>query len=69
MKLHKVLLLTLCLLSLIPQITFGQEPNSTGLIRRHDNAVPNNYIVVFKDSVPQGRVHAFAMQLASAHGG
>ncbi|HYG08430.1 MAG TPA: S8 family serine peptidase, partial [Pyrinomonadaceae bacterium] len=67
MKKNYALLLIICMASLVPQLALAQK--STGLIRRHDNAVPNNYIVVFKDSVPQGRVHAFAMQLASAHGG
>ncbi|MDQ1613084.1 MAG: serine protease [Pyrinomonadaceae bacterium] len=70
MKLLKVLLLTLCLLALVPQLAPAQESNSaTGRIRRSDAPAADNYIVVFKDSVPQGRVEAFAAQLARAHGG
>src|SRR4028119_1217584 len=62
-------LLIVCLLALVPQLASAQETNSQGSIRRSDSAVPNSYIVVFKDSVPQGRVNAFAAQLARAHGG
>ncbi|MDQ1560498.1 MAG: hypothetical protein QOD32_3558, partial [Pyrinomonadaceae bacterium] len=69
MKLLKVLLLTLCLLALVPQLAPAQDANSTGRIRRSDAPAADNYIVVFKDSVPQGRVNAFAAQLARAHGG
>jgi Tol biopolymer transport system component len=69
MKLIKVLLLTLCLLALCPQPTLAQEFNTTGRIRRSEGAVAGSYIVVFKDSVPQGRVEAFAAQLAREHGG
>ncbi|HEY0098041.1 MAG TPA: S8 family serine peptidase [Pyrinomonadaceae bacterium] len=69
MKLSKVLLLTLCLLALVPQLALTQESDAVGRLRRRAGAIPNNYIVVFKDSVPQGRVKAFAAQLARTHGG
>lgn len=69
MKLIKVLLLSLCLLALVPQQALAQESAAARRIRRSAAAIPNNYIVVFKDSVPQGRVKAFAAQLARAHGG
>jgi Tol biopolymer transport system component len=69
MKLFKVFLLTLCLLAFIPQLALGQNFNSAGRLRKNDGAIPDHYIVVFKDSVPQGRVAAFAAQLAREHGG
>ncbi|HJR08110.1 MAG TPA: S8 family serine peptidase [Pyrinomonadaceae bacterium] len=69
MKLVQVLLLTLCLLALCPQLALAQESNNAGRIRRNEGAVAGSYIVVFKDSVPQGRVEAFAAQLAREHGG
>ncbi|HJR06862.1 MAG TPA: S8 family serine peptidase [Pyrinomonadaceae bacterium] len=69
MKLIKVLLLALCLLALCPQLALAQESSSEGRIRRSQGAVANSYIVVFKSSVPQGRVKAFAAQLAREHGG
>ncbi|HEV2801535.1 MAG TPA: protease inhibitor I9 family protein, partial [Pyrinomonadaceae bacterium] len=69
MKLLKVLPLILCLMALVPQLAPAQEYTSRGLIRQGDNAIPNSYIVVFKDSVPEGRIEAFAAQLAREHGG
>ena len=70
MKLVKVLLLSLCLLALCPQLALSQEStNAGGRFRRSENAVTGSYIVVFKDSVPEGRVNAFAAQLAREHGG
>jgi Tol biopolymer transport system component len=69
MKQLKVLSLVICLLALVPQFALAQESDSAGLIRRHDAAIPNSYIVVFKNSVPQGRVSALAGQLGRAHGG
>ena len=62
----KVLLATLVAFLFLPLSAQAQESNS---LRKHDGAVPNQYIVVFKDSVPQGRVNAFANQLARTHGG
>jgi hypothetical protein len=69
MKLIKVLLLTFYLLALVPQPALAQESSTTGRIRRSNAAIPNSYIVIFKDSVPQGRVKGFAAQLARTHGG
>ena len=69
MKLLKVLLLTLCLLALVPQLALSQESAVQNRLRRSEGAVAGSYIVVFKDSVPQGRVDAFAAQLAREHGG
>jgi|GEM_PF-786365 len=69
MKLFKVLSLILCTLALVPQPALGQEANAKGRFRKNDGAIPNNYIVVFNESVPPARVAAFAGQLAQAHGG
>ncbi|HEY9402991.1 MAG TPA: S8 family serine peptidase [Pyrinomonadaceae bacterium] len=69
MKKSYTLLLIVCSLALVPQLALAQEANSEGSIRRSHTAVPNSYIVVFKDSVPQNRVNAFAAQLARTHGG
>jgi hypothetical protein len=69
MKLHKALLLALYLLAFIPQLSLGQEFNSANRFRKSEGAVPNQYIVVFNESVPAARVAAFAAQLARAHGG
>jgi Tol biopolymer transport system component len=69
MKLPKVLLLSLCLLTLIPQLALGQNLNSNGRFRKNESAIPNSYIVVFNDSVPAGQVAAFARQLARDNDG
>jgi Tol biopolymer transport system component len=70
MKHSKVLLLTLCLLALIPQPALGQNFNSAdGRFRKNDGAISDHYIVVFNESVPPARVEAFAKQLAHAHDG
>ncbi|HEX8128568.1 MAG TPA: S8 family serine peptidase, partial [Pyrinomonadaceae bacterium] len=69
MKKSYALLLIVCLLALVPQLARAQGANAQGSIRRSGAAVPNSYIVVFKDSVPQNRVSAFAAQLARTHGG
>jgi Tol biopolymer transport system component len=69
MKFSKVLLLSLCLLAIVPQLALGQDSDSKGRIRKNDGAIPNSYIVVFDESVPAARVSAFARQLANAHGG
>ncbi|HEV2801924.1 MAG TPA: protease inhibitor I9 family protein, partial [Pyrinomonadaceae bacterium] len=68
MKKNYALLLMVCLLALCPQLALAQE-STEARIRRSDAAVPGKYIVVFKDSVPAGRVNAFAAQLAREHGG
>jgi subtilisin family serine protease len=69
MKLFKVLLLSLCLLALVPQFTPGQNFNSANRLRKNEGAIPDHYIVVFNESVPAARVEAFAAQLAQGHGG
>ena len=69
MKLLKVLSLALCLLALIPQFAFGQDFNSRGRFRKNDGAIPNNYIVVFNESVAANNVGKLADALARAHGG
>jgi len=69
MKKYYILSVIICLLALVPQLTSAQEANAKGSIRRSDAAVPNSYIVVFKESVPRNRVDAFAAQLARTHGG
>ncbi|HYP01059.1 MAG TPA: S8 family peptidase, partial [Pyrinomonadaceae bacterium] len=69
MKYGYALLLIVCLLALAPQHALAQGPASKGLMRRNAAAITDSYIVVFKDSVPQGRVDAFAAQLAREHGG
>jgi aqualysin 1 len=63
------LLFVICALALVPQLAFGQDSGAKGGIRKNDGAVPNSYIVVFDESVPAGRVAAFAKQLAREHGG
>ncbi|HEV7905067.1 MAG TPA: S8 family serine peptidase [Pyrinomonadaceae bacterium] len=69
MKFLKVLLLSLCLLTLVPQLALGQNFNAKGRLRKSEGAIRNNYIVVFDESLPSGRVQAFAAQLAREHGG
>ncbi|HEX9919820.1 MAG TPA: S8 family peptidase, partial [Pyrinomonadaceae bacterium] len=69
MKKSYALLLIACLLAPVPQLALAQGSGSKGHIRRNDHAIPDSYIVVFKDSVPQNRVSAFAAQLAREHGG
>jgi hypothetical protein len=69
MKLLTVLLLTLCLSALAPHLAVAQDSNSPNQLRKNEGAIPDHYIVVFKQSVPPARVHALATQLAHAHGG
>jgi subtilisin family serine protease len=69
MRFPKVLLLSLCLLALVPQLALGQNFNSQGRLRKTVGAIPNSYIVVFNESVPAGRVEALARQLSREHGG
>jgi subtilisin family serine protease len=69
MKKSYTLLLIVCLLALVQQDALGQEANSVARFRKNEGAIPNSYIVVFKESVPRARVDAFSTQLARAHGG
>ncbi|HEX8181009.1 MAG TPA: S8 family serine peptidase, partial [Pyrinomonadaceae bacterium] len=69
MKILKLLGLNLCLLALAAQIAPAQSLSSQGRIHKQAGALANQYIVVFKESMPQGRVAAFAAQLARTHGG
>jgi hypothetical protein len=69
MKLLKVLSLALCLLALVPQFAFGRDFNTRGRFRINDGAIPNNYIVVFDESVAANNVGKLADALARAYGG
>ncbi|HYY43457.1 MAG TPA: hypothetical protein VE775_12040, partial [Pyrinomonadaceae bacterium] len=64
MKILKLLALNLCLLALAAQIAPAQSLSPQGRIHKQAGALANQYIVVFKESVPQGRVAALAAQLA-----
>jgi Tol biopolymer transport system component len=71
MKLERTLLLLLTLgaLWLTPLSARAQVPNNEGLIRRHEGAIRNQYIVVFNQSVGRHEVAKTAEQLARAHRG
>ncbi|HEX8459090.1 MAG TPA: S8 family serine peptidase [Pyrinomonadaceae bacterium] len=69
MKKNYALLLIGCLLALCPLQALAQESTDEARIRHSDAAVAGNYIVVFKESVPEARINAFAAQLAREHGG
>ncbi|HEY0101813.1 MAG TPA: S8 family serine peptidase [Pyrinomonadaceae bacterium] len=69
MKKTLALLVIFGAIALVPQLALGQESDSENRLRKNESAIPNNYIVVFNESVPAGRVAAFARQLAREHGG
>ncbi len=54
-----------------PQLTLGQSESglTNGKFRRVQKALPDQYIVAFKDSVARSSIAAKAQELASVHGG
>src|ERR1700755_1644966 len=64
------LLLSFSLLTFATQPARGQEsPRAQAAVLRHEQAVGNSYIVVFKDEGGAAPVDASAAQLTRLHGG
>jgi subtilisin family serine protease len=59
----------LCWMSLVPHQVMGQSPDLIGRIRRHPEAIRNQYIVVLNDGIDRKQVSAIANNLARVHGG
>lgn|GEM_PF-3067334 len=65
----RLITLTFGLLLLVSALAYGQPGASQGKFRRVEKAIPDSYIVVFKDSVPGSQVAAVAEDLLRPHGG
>src|SRR5690349_6135959 len=67
-KLVALLLVNAVVALSAPPAPVGAQANNIGRIHRHEGAIPNQYIVVFKDTVARPDVSRAAAALASSRG-